>query len=70
MISLKSANEIYRVEGVSGLNVLTGIKSNQLPNQVSYLESGAIIPDPVGFQLSVPQVMLSGPFSGETEAGI
>src|ERR1035437_6248715 len=27
VISLKSANEMYRVDGVSGLNVFTGIKS-------------------------------------------
>jgi hypothetical protein len=34
-------------------------KVKSVPNQVSHLESGAIIPVPVGSQLSVPQVMLS-----------
>jgi hypothetical protein len=34
------------------------------------LESRAIIPVPDGIQLSVLQVMLSVPSSGETEAGI
>jgi hypothetical protein len=42
VISLLSANVTYRVDGVSGLNVLTGIKSNQLPNQPSQLRSIAV----------------------------
>jgi hypothetical protein len=57
------------VDGVSGLNVFTGIKSITFPNQVSYLESGTIIPAPGGDQLSAPQVMLSVPVTGPNGAG-
>ena len=51
------------MDGVSGLNVFTGI--NQNVSQVSYLESKAINPVPDGRQLSAPQVMLSAPGFGE-----
>ena len=54
---------MYRVDGVSGLNVFTGI--NQNVSQASYLESKAINPVPDGRQLSAPQVMLSAPGLGE-----
>ena len=33
-MSLKSAYEIYLVDGVSGLNVFTGINQKQLPTQL------------------------------------
>ena len=51
------------MDGVSGLNVFTGIKSKR--SQASYLESKAINPVPDGRQLSAPQVMLSAPGLGE-----
>src|SRR5437762_1493435 len=45
VMSLKSAYAIYRVDGVSGLNVFTGINHNHV-SQVSNLEDRAINPAP------------------------
>ena len=61
-MSLKSAYVIYRVDGVSGLNVFTGINQSQFPSQQLGERSHQSCSQR-GSQLSVPQVMLSVPQS-------
>src|ERR1039457_6111174 len=60
VMSLKSAYAIYRVDGVNGLNVCTGINQQRFPSQLLGERSHYSCPQSGG-QLSVPQVMLSVP---------